>query len=298
MHQHHHNHSDVTNIDAHGEELNQGQKAMIIAFILNLSFAVIEFGGGLYTNSMAIVSDAIHDLGDSMAIAFALYMAKISNKGKDEVYSYGYRRFTILGAIVNSIILITGSALILFTSIPRLLSPEAVISEGMLALSVLGVIFNYAAFKLVHRGQNLNDKTISLHLLEDLAGWVAVLIGSIFIYFYGWYIIDPILSILIALFIGYNVIGNLRSALSITMQSTPKDIDIDEISKDLEKLNHIEQAHHIHVWSLDGQFNIMTLHIRLKKAKQFDDLEGIKTKIRKKLSEHKVDHVTIEFEFI
>lgn len=294
----HHHHSHIVDEDSHGEDSYQNYRAMLVAFALNLAFAIIEMIGGFYTNSMAIISDSIHDLGDSVAIGFAIYMSKISNRGRDEKYSYGYRRFTILGAIINSIILLTGSALILFKSVPRLFNPESVISEGMIVLSVLGIVFNYFAYKLVHKKKNLNDRTISLHLLEDLAGWVAVLVGSVVIYFYGLYIIDPILSILIAIFITYTVIGNLKSALSITMQSKPQNINVEEIRSELEKIKQVKKAHHIHIWSLDGQYNIMTVHIKVPKSCKFDELEDLKSIVRERLSLHNVDHATIELEFI
>ncbi len=298
MHNHHHHFHDPHDKDSHGENCSAAsEKALLIAFSINFIFAIIEFGGGIYTNSISITSDAIHDFGDSLAILFALFVTKLANKGSDQEYSYGYRRFTILGAIVNSIILLTGSTIILITAIPRIFSPEPLLSGGMMILAVLGVIFNYIAFKFIHKGDNLNDRTISLHLIEDIAGWVAVLIGSIIIYFTDFYLIDPVLSILIAIYIAFNVVKNLKQALSITMQSTPKDINLEEIRTNLQTIANVNKAHHMHVWSLDGQYNVMTVHILTSKDLDFVELEKIKVTVREELSKHNVQHCTIELEF-
>lgn len=267
-----------------------------VAFFLNLAFTIIEIIGGLYTNSLAILSDALHDLGDSLSLGLSWYFQKLSKKGRTKTFSFGYKRFSLLGAIINSIVLVAGSIFILTKAIPGLFNPEETNVEGMLYLSILGIIVNGAAVFKLRKGESLNEKVVSLHLLEDVLGWVAVFIGSIIMMYFDAPFIDPLLSVLISLFVLYNVYKNLKKSLLVVMQGIPSDVSIDKIRKKLEVIDEIKDVHDCHVWSLDGNYHIMSIHIRLKEDFRLSELSEIKKKARNELKDESVNHITIETE--
>lgn len=284
MHQHH-----------HGDE-HHSTRNIAVAFWLNLGFTILEIIGGLLTNSVAIVSDALHDLGDSLSLGLAWYFQRLGQKGRDKKYTYGYRRFSVLGALINTVVLVAGSIVILFRAIPRLIHPEEVESEGMILLAILGVIVNgWAAYRLM-KEDSLNERVVALHLLEDVMGWVAVLIGSIVIYFWEIYWIDPVLSLLITVYILYNAVRNLLAALGILMQQTPKGVDMDKVKATLEDIPQILDAHDLHVWSLDGRYKVMTLHAQVHPDTTMMQAEGIKANVHSEMKELGIHHVTVEFE--
>ncbi|NLR90621.1 cation diffusion facilitator family transporter [Flammeovirga agarivorans] len=286
---HHHHHS-------HGQH-SDSTKNIGFAFILNLVFTIIEFIGGAMTNSVAILSDAIHDLGDTLAIGMGYFFEKYSNKEENTKYTYGYRRYSTLAAIVNVIVLTVGSILILFKTIPRLIEPQEVNSEGMVYMGILGVIVNGAAvFKLFGNKDSANQRVMMLHLMEDTLGWVAVLIGAIVMHFYDIPIIDPILSICIAVFILYNAIRNLFSILPIFLQAAPKTVNQEEIINELKEINHVTGAHDLHIWSLDGEFNVMSLHLTVDKNVDMKEASLIKQKVREIIDKDHIKHITIEIE--
>jgi len=273
-------------------------KNMKIAFSLNLFFTIVEFIGGFLTNSVAIMSDAIHDLGDSIAIGGSLYFEKYSQKGRDNKFSYGYKRFSPLAAMLNSTVLFAGSAVIITESIPRLINPTAVNSEGMFYLAIFGVIVNGAAvFRLTKNDKSVNSKAIMLHLLEDVLGWVAVLLGSIVIYYTDYYIIDPIMSLGIAGFILYNAMSNLKNILKIFLQGTPLNTDLEQIILQLKEIKGVTDIHDAHSWTLDGNYNILTLHIQVKDNLNSEDLVKIKKEASPIIEQNNFHHYTIEIEF-
>ena len=279
---HEHHHSDVKNIKT--------------AFFLNLFFTMFEIVGGFYTNSMAILSDAVHDLGDCLSLGLAWYFQKISNKGSDNSYSYGYKRFSLMGAIINSIVLTVGSILILTKAIPRIFHPESTHASGMFLLAIVGVLVNGVAFFRLKKGGSLNEKVVSLHFLEDVLGWVAILIGAGIMYFFNVPVIDPVLSVGIALFVLFNVYKNIRETLHIILQGIPADIDIAEISDQLQQFKGIEDIHDLHVWSVDGNYNILTVHIVMNKSLELVEITKLKELIRNSLKVNGIQHATIEFE--
>lgn len=281
-HSHSHDHSDVKNIK--------------VAFFLNLGFTVIEIVGGVLTNSIAILSDAVHDLGDSLSLGLAWYFQKVAKRGSDKSYSYGYKRFSLLGAIINSIVLVVGSVFILSEAIPRIISPQESNAKGMFLLAILGVIVNGAAVLRLQKGHSLNEKVVSLHLLEDVLGWVAILIGSVLMHFFDIPILDPIMSVGIAIFILYNVYKNIGQSMKIILQGIPDNIDLDKLRDKILGMEDIDGVHDLHVWSIDGEYNILTLHIVLKKDVDPDTLIDLKTTVRKMLTDEGIQHATIEFE--
>lgn len=278
----------------HGHANSEGN--IKIAFFLNLGFTMIEIVGGLYTNSLAILSDAVHDLGDSLSLGLSWYFQRLSKKGRTATFSYGYKRFSLLGAIINAIVLTVGSGLILFHAIPQLFSPEETDAEGMLYLAILGIVVNGAAVFKLRKGDSLNEKVVALHLLEDVLGWVAVLIGSIIMMFADAPFIDPLLSILISAFVLFNVYRNLKQGLLVIMQATPSGISVEQVGEKLKDITEIEDVHDCHIWSMDGNYHVMSLHVRLDKDYHLSELSFIKEKVRSRLHDASIDHITIETE--
>ena len=279
----------------HGHH-HHGTKNLRIAFFLNLSFTIVEIVGGILTNSLAILSDALHDLGDSLSIGLSWYFQKLSIREGDRTFSYGYRRFSLLGAIVNSMVLLTGSVFILLEAIPALLDPGEANAKGMLVLAVFGVLVNGAAALNLKRGVSLNEKVITLHLLEDVLGWVAVLIGSLVMMFWEVPIIDPLLSVLIAAFIIYNAVKNLRKGFGIILQAIPQGVDIEAIQRKLQNLTEVEGIHDCHVWSMDGEYHVLSVHLVLGQAYHLSEVADIKRRAKALLKDQSIHHVTIEFE--
>lgn len=283
-HDHHHAHADVKNIKT--------------AFFLNFSFTIIEFVGGLLTNSVAILSDAVHDLGDSFSLGLSWYFQKVAKKPRTKEYTYGYKRFSLLGAVINSVVLLVGSILILIHAIPRLFNPQHPDVKGMLLLAVLGVIINGLAVFRLRKGSSINERVVSLHLLEDVLGWLAVLIGAGIMYFVDAPFIDPLLSILISLYILYNVYRNIRQSLRIILQGSPAELDIEEVKRSVQEIEEVQSVHDLHAWSVDGEYNVMTIHVVLRNSLPMTEQHRLKLLIREKLLALGVQHCTIEFEVV
>ncbi len=266
------------------------------AFLLNVSFTVLEFIGGWLTNSTAIMADAVHDLGDSLSIGTAWLLNKLSDKQANTTYTYGYRRFSLLGALINGLVLIVGSVWVLSTAIPRLTSPEMPMVEGMLAFSIFGIAVNgFAAFKL-SKGKTLNERVLNWHLLEDVLGWVAVFIVSIVLLFIELPILDPLLSIAFTLFILINVLKNLIGAIRVFLQSVPDDLDQTEIETKLASIDNVDSVHHLHIWSLDGEHHVVTAHLVLEKGVDIECIHQVKETVMDTLGTFQLAHTTIELE--
>ncbi|XOV93925.1 MAG: cation diffusion facilitator family transporter [Bacteroidota bacterium] len=280
----------------HDHNHDHSSKNLGIAFFLNLFFSIVEFIGGWWTNSVAIYSDAIHDLGDSLSLGAAWYFQRISRKDRTKNFSYGFRRFSVLGSIINAIVLVVGSIIILTESIPRLFDPVQPNAEGMIYLAIAGIIINIIAATRISKGHSLNEKVVYLHLLEDVLGWTATLIAAIIMQFKSLPQLDPILSIGISIFILYNVFKNLSKAIKIILQGTPEEIDPDAIHKALKSIPEIKETHDCHIWSMDGQYHILSIHAIVDDNKGMDELASIKSKAKALLKDHHIDHATIEFE--
>jgi cobalt-zinc-cadmium efflux system protein len=281
-HGHHHEHSISRNIG--------------IALLLNLAFAVIEFVGGIWTGSVAILSDAVHDFGDTLSLGMAYFMERKAEGKSSAAYSYGLRRMSLLSALITSTFLIIASIWVMIQAIPRLLNPIQPKAEGMVLLAILGIAVNgYAAWR-VQKGKTMNERVVSWHLLEDLLGWVAVLIGSIVMYFADLPILDPILSIGFTIFILIGVARSLRSTLHLFLQGVPEGVDIVAFRRDIEALEGVASTHDTHLWSLDGEQHVLTLHVVMRSDFVFSDAEKVKTAIRQLAAERGRIHVTIEME--
>ena len=271
--------------------MQESHKNILIAFILNIGFSIFELIGGFFTNSIAILSDSIHDFADALTIGIAYFLEKKSTKKPNQNYTYGYLRYSVLGSLITTSILIGGSLFIIFTSFKRLLNPVSINYNGMIVIALFGVTVNLFATYFTKDGHSLNEKSVNLHMLEDVLGWIVVLIGSILIKFTSINIIDPILSLFVALFILFHCYKNLKEIGAIFLEKTPHDIDIENLKKELLKLKGIKDIHHIHLWTLDGSTNYATLHAVVRKYDfQYKEL------IKQKLAEFNINHSTIELE--
>ena len=221
------------------------EKNILIAFLLNISFSIFEFFGGIFTNSVAILSDSIHDLGDAISIGISYFMERKSKKQADNNYTYGYIRYSVLGGVITTSILLVGSILVIISAIKRLINPVEVNYSGMILFAIIGVILNFIAAYVTREGDSINQKSVNLHMLEDVLGWIIVLIGAIIMNFTDIKILDPIMSIAVALFILYNSLKNLKKVLDLFLEKTPNDIDIEELKKHLLEVKGVEDIHHI-----------------------------------------------------
>ncbi len=264
------------------------------ALIVNVSFTIIELIGGLWTNSMLILTDALHDAGDSVSLGIALYLQYYSRKGSDKKFTYGYRRFSILGALINGIILFGGSIFLIIELLHRLADPENVKADGMIGLAILGILFNgFAAWRL-RQGSSINERMAATHLMEDVLGWIAVLIGSIVMYFEYIPILDPILSLGILTWVLFNVFRNMRDVFRVILQATPRGVDPEAITREIEELPEIKTVQDLHIWSLDGEYHIISLHVMITDHYPEETVIKLKEKIRHILSDESIEHVTIE----
>lgn len=267
------------------------------AFFLNLGFTLLEVIGGLWTNSLAILSDSVHDLGDSISLGLAWYLDRYSRRDRDERFSYGYRRFSLLGALVNTIILVIGSFLILAQAVPRLIAPEHSNAQGMVVFAIVGILVNGAAVLRLRGSRSLNARVVAWHLLEDVLGWIAVLIVAVILLFTDTHILDPILSILITSYVLYNVVKNMRSTLSLFLQAVPENYDIELLEKDIGAVENVVSTHHTHIWSLDGEHHVLTTHVVVDESCSKDQVLCVREDIKNMLSGYDFSHMTVEIEF-
>ena len=265
--------------------------AVWLAFVLNFSFAIIEFiFGGLFGSS-AILADAVHDLGDALAIGISAFLESISNREEDSHYTLGYKRFSLLGAILTAVILITGSSLVILENISKLIEPQPVDHEGMLWLGVIAIAINLTASLIVRKGQTKNESILSLHFLEDTLGWLAVIVVAIILRYTDWYFLDPLLSLLISAFILSKAIPRFWSTLKIFLDAVPEGVDIQKIKSDLEQLDHVTSINQLNLWTMDGLEKNAIVHVCLEHV---NHMEVCKEAIRTLLKDCGFQNVTIE----
>ena len=287
MHQHKHSHHH-----------DASEKRIATAFFLNVGFTIIEFIGGVLTNSTAIMADAVHDLGDSLSIGSAWLLNRLGRKSADKEFTYGYRRLSLFGALINGLVLIAGSLWVLSEAIPRLAEPLMPVTEGMIALGILGVTVNgFAAYRL-SKGTTLNERILNWHLLEDVLGWVAVLVVAIVLQFFDWPILDPLLSVAFTLFILFNVLRNLWATGKLFFQAAPDKGLHDKIERSLLGVDGVSEVHHQHLWSLDGEKHVLTAHIVIDQSEDFSTNQyfSIKQSISRALEQYTLSHTTVEIE--
>lgn len=267
------------------------RKNLLIAFVLNLCFSVFELFGGIFTSSVSIMSDAVHDMGDALSIGMSYFFEKKSAKAPDENYTYGYARYSVLGGVITTLVLIAGCSVVIVNAIIRMLNPVQVNYNGMIILAIVGVCVNLCAAYFTRGEASLNQKAVYLHMVEDVLGWLVVLMGAVVMKFTGFLLIDPIMSVLVAVYILYCAIKNIKVALDIFLLKTPSSFSVEKLKECVMEIDGVLDTHHIHIWTIDGNSVCATLHIVTD-----EDSHVIKEKIKTALSTQGVVHSTIEVE--
>jgi cobalt-zinc-cadmium efflux system protein len=278
------------------KEKPKREERVRFAMFVNFAFIIVEIVGGLWTNSLAILSDALHDFGDSIALLVSWLFERGAKRAPDAKYTFGYQRLSLFSALFSAAVLVGGSIVIIFQAIPRFFSPESVNAFGMVSIAVIGIAFNGAGFSLLKRGESLNEKVLSWHLLEDVLGWIGILVGGIVIYFWKLYLIDPIITLALTVFILYNVAKNLKEAISILLQGVPKHINLEAVKQDIKIIKGVHDMHDIHIWSLEGETDVFSAHVVVDDETLEKRPQQTKQTIKDTLKKHHIEHSTIELE--
>lgn len=268
------------------------QRNILIAFLLNLGFSIFELLGGIFTGSVAIISDAVHDFGDAISIGASWILEKKSKRKPDARHTYGYARYSVLGAAITNMILLVGSVFVIYNAILRVFHPVQIHSDGMIVMAIFGVAMNLVAAWFTHGGHSLNEKAVNLHMLEDVLGWVVVLLGGIVIRFTDFTWIDPLMSIGVAVFILIHAVKGTGAVLDVFLEKAPQDVDAEELKQHLQNMPRVTDVHHFHIWTMDGQNHYATMHIVAVSCNAL----AMKDAIRRECLAHGIGHVTIELE--
>lgn len=269
----------------------KSSKNMTIAFLLNFSFAIIEFIFGLLFHSSAVLADAVHDTGDALAIGLSTLFEKISTKKEDREYTLGYKRYSLLGALLTSVILLVGSILVIVENIPKLFAPEKVNYDGMLVLGIVAIVVNTAASRVVSHGHSHNESILSLHFLEDILGWIAVIVVSLILRFTDWYFLDPLLSLVIAGFILSKALPKFWENIQIFLDHVPSDVDLSQLYQEIAVLENVRAITQLNVWTTDGLEKFAMLHICLENPNLLAETQAV---LRQRLLAYGIAKVTIQ----
>jgi cobalt-zinc-cadmium efflux system protein len=286
MYNHNHSHPNTGKGDR--------KQNILFAAILNICFVFVEIVAGILTNSIAILSDALHDFGDSFALLSSYFIEKKAEKQKDSKRTFGYARLSLFSAILNATILIAGSTYILYEALQRFWTPEPVSGLGMMLVAVVGVAINSVAYFRLSQGQSANEKVLSWHLLEDVLGWAATLVAGVIIYFTDIYLVDTILTIGYTLFILFGVTRNLKNVVNLLMQGVPTNVNVEEVESKIRKIVNVLDVHDIHIWSLDGEKAVFTAHITILNWNI--NVLSVKEQVKDVLHHSNIEHSTIEYE--
>ena len=262
-----------------------------IAFFLNLTYAIVEFIAGGVFGSSAVLADSVHDLGDAIAIGISAFLESISNREEDSHYTLGYKRFSLLGAMITAVILMTGSVLVILENIAKIFHPQSVNDEGIFWLGIIAITINVLASLVIRKGQTKNESILSLHFLEDTLGWVAVILMAIVLRFTDWYILDPLLSLVISFFILSKALPRFWRTLKIFLDAVPEGVDIQKIKTDLAELDHVASINQLNLWTMDGLEKNAIVHVCIKEV---GNMEACKESIRIFLKDCGFQNVTIE----
>lgn len=287
-HNQHHNH-------AHGAN----KKALTISLILIASFMIVEIIGGVLTNSLALLSDAGHMLSDAISLAVALAAFKMGEKAADSARTFGYRRFEILAAVFNGVTLIVIAVFIVVEAAGRFVNPPEVATTGMLIIAALGLIINIIVAKILMSGDthdNLNMKGALLHVFGDLLGSVAAIVAALSIMFFGWGFMDPLASVIVAILIAVSAFRILRQSLNVLMEGVPENIDVDTVINTINNIEGVEDAHHLHVWSISSGMNAMSIHVVVNGTLNVHETQKIIHRIDEKMKHENIEHVTVQVE--
>jgi cobalt-zinc-cadmium efflux system protein len=274
----------------------QSEQNIRTAFFINLGFTLLEFVGGFYTNSLAITADALHDLGDSFSLGLSWFFERVAQRGRTAIFSYGYKRFSLLAAVINAAVLVAGSIVVLILAVPRILAPQMPDAAGMIVFSIIGIAANGIAVLRVRGGKTLNEQVVAWHLLEDVLGWVAVFVVSVVLLFRELPILDPILSVLITLIILWNVVRNLGKTVVVFLQGVPPTIAITDVEGALTGVAGIVSVHDTHLWSLDGEHHILTTHVVVGRESGHAEIHDIKCRVKEAAARLGISHATVEME--
>ncbi|TAA66343.1 cation transporter [Streptococcus sp. LQJ-218] len=265
--------------------------AVWVAFFLNLTYAIVEFIAGGVFGSSAVLADSVHDLGDAIAIGISAFLETISNREEDNQYTLGYKRFSLLGALVTAVILVTGSVLVILENVTKILHPQPVNDEGILWLGIIAITINLLASLVVGKGKTKNESILSLHFLEDTLGWVAVILMAIVLRFTDWYILDPLLSLVISSFILSKALPRFWSTLKIFLDAVPEGLETGDLEKDLEALTNVKSVNQLSIWSMDGLENNAIIHLCLE---DWEQMTETKNQVRQLIEGRGIQNVTIE----
>jgi cobalt-zinc-cadmium efflux system protein len=292
----HHGHDHGRSAGAGHAGHAAGAASLRLAFFINLAFTVVEALGGWWTGSIAVLADALHDAGDCLVLGLAWWLQRVALRGRDAQYSYGYGRYSMLGGWLASVVLIVGALSMLGIAVLHLGTPEIPNATGMIGIALFGLVMNGLAAWQLHGGASLNERGAYLHLLEDVLGWAAVLLGAVTIRYTGWAVVDPLLSIGISLFILWNAVKTLRRGTGILMQEIPAGIDMQAIRTRLMAIPHVVDLHDQHTWTLDGSLVVHTVHVVVADV-DLPQARTIKHAVRTELGALGIRHATIELEW-
>ena len=269
----------------------KNERNILVAFILNLAFSIFEFIGGIFTGSVAILSDSIHDIGDAASIGVSFFLERKSKRQPDDSHTYGYARYSVIGGVITTLILLVGSVAVIAGAISRIIFPVEINYNGMIIFAVVGVAVNFSAAFFTRGSDSVNQRAVNLHMLEDMLGWLVVLVGAVVMRFTDIALIDPIMSVGVALFIFVSALKNLKEVMDIFLEKTPHGVSVQGIRESVCAIEGVIDVHHIHVWSMDGSANYATMHVVSE-----GDPQSVKRSVRRKLGELGIHHVTLELE--
>lgn len=269
----------------------ESTRNILLTFVVNIVFSVFELIGGVFTRSNAIISDALHDFGDALSVGLIYFLDRKSKKKANNKYTFGYLRYSMIGSFIATLVLLVSSFFVIVHSAGKIINPVEINYDGMIIFAVIGIIVNAIVAYITRKGHSFNEKVINLHMLEDVLGWIIVLIGSVIMRFTGLSIIDPILSIIVSGFIIFKAFEHLKVVIDLFLEKTPDDISINSIKRKLLKIDGVISVHNFHVWSIDEDHDYATLHVVV------DEVDSdIKEEIREELGDRGIEHSTIELE--
>ncbi|MCG8410111.1 MAG: cation diffusion facilitator family transporter [Bacteroidales bacterium] len=285
---HHHSHHKHNNLN---------DKKLLGVTILNLSITIVQVIGGILSSSLSLLSDALHNLGDSSAIFIAFYAGKKSKQSPNEHRTYGYKRIEILAALFNAMVLIGICFFLFFEAYERFINPKPVHGKIMFIVASFGLLANFISVLILNKNKNhnLNVKAAYLHLLGDTFSSVAVIVGGIFIWRYQIYWIDPIITVFVGVYIIYHTWGIVKQTVDILMQSTPNQINIRKIKNTVEQVPEVDNIHHLHVWQLNDTQIHLEAHINLKNDMSISQMMLIRKVISNTIKmNYKIQHITLQ----
>jgi cobalt-zinc-cadmium efflux system protein len=287
-HSHHHHNPKLTNVG----------RAFIIGIVLNMTFVVIEFLSGFYTNSLALLSDAGHNLSDVATLGLSLFAFQISKRKATPTYTYGFHKSTILASLINAVILLIAVGSIGWEAIQRFISPEETQGKVISIVAGIGIVINAVSAFLFFRDKekDLNVKGAYLHLALDAVVSAGVVIAGLIISYTGIKWIDPLISLVIMAVVIYSTWGLLTESLKLSLDAVPYAINMESVKSEMLKIKGITSIHHIHIWAMSTTRNAMTAHLMLEKDLTDKEVAEIKHKMKHTLEHMNIQHVTLETE--